>query len=336
MSSASDIPKTMKGVLIEKTGGTEVLQYRTNLPVPKPKDDEILVRNEYIGVNYIDTYFRSGLYPSPKPEILGREASGRIVSLGPSASSSSFSQGDRVVWIGEASYAEYSVVPASKTTKIPDGIPTDTACAAYLQGLTALTLVEEAHRVERGDWVLVLAASGGVGGWLCQILRAKAARTIAVVGSQAKVEVARDAGADVVLVEGKDDVVSAVKKKTGGEGVRVVFDGVGKDTFERGLECVARKGSMISFGNASGAVPPFPIAKLAAKNAKVARPTLFNYIATREELDHYTSRLFDLFHRDKDHLFTVRIHEVYLLSDVARAHTDIESRKTMGKLLLRP
>lgn len=207
------------------------------------------------------SYFRSGLYPSPKPEILGREGSGHIVSLGPSASSSSsFSLGDRVVWIGEASYAEYSVVPASKTSKIPDGIPTDTACAAYLQGLTALTLVEEAHRVERGDWVLVLAASGGVGGWLCQILRAKAARTIAVVGSQAKVEVARDAGADVVLVEGEDDVVRVVKEKTGGEGVRVVFDGVGKATFERGLECVARKGSMISFGNASGAVPPFSIA----------------------------------------------------------------------------
>lgn len=185
-----------------------------------------------------------------------------MVSLGPSSSSSSssFSLGDRVVWMGEGAYAEYSTVSALSASKIPDRIPTDTACAAYLQGLTALTLVEEAHRVERGDWVLVLAASGGVGGWLCQILRAKAAKTIAVVGSRAKVEVARDAGADVVLVEGEDDVVGVVKEKTGGEGVRVVFDGVGKATFERGLECVARKGSMISFGNASGAVPPFPIA----------------------------------------------------------------------------
>lgn len=183
-----------------------------------------------------------------------------MVSLGPSSSSSeSFSVGDRVVWMGGAAYAEFSAIPALKASKIPEGIPADTACAAYLQGLTALTLVEEAHSVERGDWVLVLAASGGVGGWLCQILRAKAARTIAVVGSRAKVEVAQDAGAEVVLVEGEDDVVGVVKEKTGGEGVRVVFDGVGKATFERGLECVARKGSMISFGNASGAVPPFPI-----------------------------------------------------------------------------
>lgn len=194
------------------------------------------------------------------PEILGKEASSRVVSLGPSSSSSSsFFLGDRVVWMGGASYAEYSAIPALKASKIPEDIPADTACAAYLQGLTALTLVEEAHRVERGDWVLVLAASGGVGGWLCQILRAKAARTIAVVGSRAKVEVAQDTGADLVLVEGEDDVVGVVKEKTGGEGVRVVFDGVGKATFERGLECVARNGSMISFGNASGAVPPFPI-----------------------------------------------------------------------------
>ena len=161
--------------------------------------------------------------------------------------------------MGNASYAEYSTVSALKASKVPDGIPNDTACAAYLQGLTALTLVEEAHRVERGEWILVLAASGGVGGWLCQILRAKAARTIAVVGSRAKVEVAQDAGADVVLVEGEDDIVAVVKEKTGGEGVRAVFDGVGKATFERGLECVARKGSMISFGNSSGAVPPFAI-----------------------------------------------------------------------------
>lgn len=327
----------MKGVLIEKTGGTEVLQYRTDLPVPEPKDGELLVKNEYIGVNYIDTYFRSGLYPAPKPQILGQEASSHIVSFGPSSSSSSsFSLGDRVVWMGYGAYAEYSTVPALKAIKIPDGIPTDTACAAFLQGLTALTLVEEAHRVERGDWVLVLAASGGVGGWLCQILRAKGARTIAVVGSRAKVEVAQDAGADIVLVEGEDDILGAVKKKTGGEGVRVVLDGVGKATFDRGLECLARKGSMISFGNSSGAVPPFAISKLAAKNIKIARPSLVNYTYTRQELEHYASRLFELFHYDKDHLFTVRIHGVYPLSDVVRAQNDIESRKTMGKLLLKP
>lgn len=158
-----------------------------------------------------------------------------------------------------AAYAEYTAVPASKTIKIPPNITTKDACAAILQGLTALTLTEEAHRVEKGDWVLVLAASGGVGGWLCGILRAKEARTIAVVGSEGKVGVARESGAEVVLVEGRDDVEGTVRECTEGGGVVAVFDGVGKDTFERSLRCVARKGTLASFGNASGAVPPFSI-----------------------------------------------------------------------------
>lgn len=208
----------------------------------------------------LNRYVRTGLYPSPKPEILGKEASGRIVSLGPtSPSSPKFSPGDRVVWMGTSSYAEYSVVPAHRAFKVPDSIGLDSASAALLQGLTALTLVEEAHKVLAGDWILVLAASGGVGGWLCQILRAKGAKTIAVVGSKAKVEVAKEAGADIVVVEREGDVLATVREKTGGEGVRAVFDGVGKVTFERSLECVARKGSLVSFGNASGAVPPFSI-----------------------------------------------------------------------------
>lgn len=161
--------------------------------------------------------------------------------------------------MGTSSYAEYSAVPADRVFKVPESIGLDTASAAILQGLTALTLVEEAYKVLPGDWVLVLAASGGVGGWLCQILRAKGANTIAVVGSKAKVDVAKEAGANVVLVEGDDDILATVREKTGGEGVGAVFDGVGKDTFDRSLECVARKGSLVSFGNASGAVPPFSI-----------------------------------------------------------------------------
>ena len=162
--------------------------------------------------------------------------------------------------MGSSGYAEYTAAPAAKTIKIPDSISSPDACAAILQGLTALTLTEEAHKVEKGDWVLVLAASGGVGGWLCQILKVKGAHTIATVGSEWKVAVAKESGAEVVLVEGKDEVVEKVKEHTGGAGVAAVFDGVGKDTFERSLnECVARKGTMASFGNASGAVPPFPI-----------------------------------------------------------------------------
>lgn len=161
--------------------------------------------------------------------------------------------------MGGSGYAEYTAAPAAKTMKIPDSVSSPDACAAVLQGLTAMTLVEEAYRVQKGDWVLVLAASGGVGGWLCQILKAKGAHTVATVGSEAKVAVAKESGPEVVLVEGKDDVLEKVKEHTGGAGVAAVFDGVGKDTFERSLECVARKGTVVSFGNASGAVPPFAI-----------------------------------------------------------------------------
>ena len=254
----SQIPKTMSGVLVEKTGGTEVLQYKTDLPVPVLKDGEVLVKNEFIGINYIDTYYRSGLYKSNKPEILGREAAGHVVSLGPKVSG--FAENDRVVWMGAGGYADYSAAPAAKTIKVPEQISLADACAASLQGLTALTLTEESHKVEKGDWVLVLAASGGVGGWLCHILKAKGAHTIATVGSQPKVQVAKDAGAEIVLVEGEDDVKAEIMKRTNNEGVIAVFDGVGKSTFDRSLDVIARKGTVVSFGNASGAVEPFTIA----------------------------------------------------------------------------
>ncbi|KAI4140562.1 MAG: hypothetical protein L6R39_005749 [Caloplaca ligustica] len=329
------IPKMMKAVQIEKTGGVEVLQYK-DLPVPSPKENEVLVKNDYIGVNYIDTYFRTGLYPNPKPMILGREASGKIAASGTSVSPSlSLADGDDVVYMSTSTYAQYTAVPADKVMKIPDGVSSSDACAAFLQGLTALTLVEETYKVQSGDWVLVLSATGGVGGWLCQILRAKGAKTIGTVGSEDKVDIAKEQGADLVVIDrpGQGDVLQTVKTCTNGEGVAAVFDGVGKDTFDRSLECVARKGTVASFGNASGAVEPFLISKLSAKNAKVARPTLNNYIYTRDEFEHYSNKLWEMMVNDK---FSVRIHEIYPLKDVARAHTDIESRKTMGKLLLKP
>ncbi|KAL8719278.1 MAG: hypothetical protein Q9225_003708 [Loekoesia sp. 1 TL-2023] len=329
------IPKTMKAVQIERTGGVEVLQYK-DVPVPSISENEVLVKNEYIGVNYIDTYFRTGLYQNPKPMILGREGSGTVAAMGSAVPQSlGFSKGDEVVYMGTSAYAEYTACPAEKALKIPNGISSSDACAAFLQALTALTLVEETHKVQSGDWVLVLAATGGVGGWLCQFLRAKGAKTIGTVGSEGKVDTAKEQGADVVVIDrpGQGDVLEIVKDCTDGQGVAAVFDGVGKETFDRSLECVARKGTVASFGNASGAVEPFLISKLSAKNAKVARPTLFNYIYTRQELEHYSNELWKTM---IDQKFTVRIHEVYPLKDVARAHTDIESRKTMGKLLLKP
>ncbi|KAL8953147.1 MAG: hypothetical protein Q9222_000968 [Ikaeria aurantiellina] len=311
------IPKMMKAIQIEKTGGVEVLQYK-DLPVPTPQKDEVLIQNEFTGVNYIDTYFRTGLYQCPKPVILGREGAGNIAALGPEVPTSfGFKESDKVVYMNTSAYAEYTACPAEKVMKIPQSITTTDACAAFLQGLTALTLVEETHKVKAGDWVLVLAATGGVGGWLCQILRAKGAKTIGTVGGEQKVEVAKEQGADVVVIDrpGQGDVLKTVKDCTDSQGVAAVFDGVGKDTFERSLECVARKGT-----------------KLSAKNAKVARPTLYNYIFTREEFEKYSNELFRLM---TDQKFSVRTHKIYPLENAANAHIDIESRKTMGKLLLK-
>ncbi|QSZ28719.1 hypothetical protein DSL72_003221 [Monilinia vaccinii-corymbosi] len=329
----SSIPQTMKGVLIEKTGGVEVLDYRTDLPVPTPKGGEILVKNEFVGVNYIDTYFRTGLYPSPKPEILGREAEGTIVSLGPSTTPPpDLKIGDRVVYMGTSTYAEYTTIPAHKVYGVPSDLSPGIAAAAFLQGLTALTLIREAYHVQPNDWILVHAAAGGVGLWLCQLLRVVGAKVIATASSAAKLELAKENGAKVGIHNGEEDIVKRVLEITGGEGVHAVFDSVGKDTFEGDLEVTRRKGTVVSFGNASGAVPPFAISRLAAKNLKVLRPTLFNYVATREEFEAYAKELFDFISQDG---LNVKIHEIYPLEEVRRAHSDIEGRGTTGKLLLR-
>jgi len=325
-------PKLMKGVLIEKTGGVEVLEYKTDLPVPTPKANEVLVKNEFIGINYIDTYFRTGLYPAPKPEILGREAEGQIVAVGP-AVAAEWKEGQRVVWMHTSGYAEFTAVPAHLLYSVPASIRPGLAAAAILQGLTALTLVEEAYAVQRGDWVLVHAAAGGVGQWLVQVLHAKGAHTIATASTEAKRELAKGFGADVVTGYEREDVLAAVKKATDGQGVRAVFDGVGKSTFDLSLEAVGRKGTVASFGNASGAVEPLAISRLTAKNVKVCRPTLFNYLTTPEERKRYSSELFDML---LHHKIKVGVHETYPLSEVARAHTDLESRKTAGKLLMKP
>jgi len=334
--ASSTIPKTMKGVLIEKTGGVEVLDYKTNLPVPVPKEGEILVKNDFIGINYIDTYFRTGLYPAPKPEVLGREAEGTIVATG-GGELYGMKEGDHVVWMGMSAYAEYSVAPAAKSHIVPSGLEPGQAAAAMLQGLTALTLIRESHTVQKGEWVLVHAAAGGVGLWLCQLLKATGARVIGTASTEEKIELAKVNGAEVMInyktLGTGEEFVKQVKDITGGQGVAVAFDSVGKTTFDSDLEVVARKGTVVSFGNASGAVPPFSIAKLAAKNLKVLRPTLFNYIYTREEFEGYAAELFGFIVKDK---MNVQVYEVYPLEDIKRAHTDIEGRKTTGKLLLKP
>lgn len=327
------VASTMKAVYINKTGGTEVLEHKTDVPVPTPTDGEILVKNDFVGVNFIDTYFRSGLYKAPQfPYILGREAEGTIVGVGP-GNVEGFQVGDRVTWMGEGAYAEFTTTPAVKAVKVPDSFKPGTAAAALLQGLTALTLVREAHPVKKGDWVLVHAAAGGTGLLLCQLLRAIGANTIGTVSTEEKAALAKQNGAAHVINYSHEDVAARVKELTGGKGCVAIFDGVGKSTFDLSLECVALKGSLISFGNASGAVPPVTIARLSAKNVRLMRPTLFGYVSTREEFAGYAKELFGFIENDG---FNVRVHEVYPLSEVKRAHEDLEGRKTTGKLLLDP
>ena len=256
------VPSTMKAIEITQTGGPEVLNFKTDHPVPKPAEGQLLVKNNISGINYIDTYFRTGLYPSPKPEILGREAASTVVGLGPGTNQYNFKVGDRVAWLGTTSYAEYSAVPAAKTVKIPDGITDEIVMASFLSGLTVLTLAMETYTVKKGDWVLVHAAAGGAGSLMTQVLKSIGAKVIGTAGGPEKVQLVKSLGADVVIdyrsEEGKD-WVKKVKEATGGQGVDVVYDSVGKDTWEGSLEAVKRKGMIVWFGNASGPVPPLPL-----------------------------------------------------------------------------
>ncbi|KAI8317553.1 putative quinone oxidoreductase [Colletotrichum sp. SAR11_240] len=332
MASTPSVPKTMNGIQIPRTGDVSVLTHETALPVPAPSEGQVLVRNEYAGINYIDTYFRTGLYKAPLPQVLGREGAGTVVSAHPSVSSS-FSPGDRVVYMGPySSYATYSAVPASSLLRIPDALATDAAAAALLQGLTAWTFIREAGVVQKGEWVLVHAAAGGVGLQLVQMLRAVGAKVIGTTSSDEKCALAKKNGAEWIVNSKSQDLVAEVKKITDGHGVDVIFDGVGKATFDSDLEMAARKGRLVVFGNASGAVPPFDILKLGPKNLKVMRPVVNNYVATREELEKYSGELFEMITSGK---VEVAIHKAYPLKDVKQAHTDLESRNTTGKLLLK-
>ena len=279
----------------------------------------------------VASYFRSGLYPTQLPYTLGRESSGTILSTG-TGNVHSLKAGDRVAVLAPNTYAQYTAAPSSYCHKIPDSISTKDAAAALLQGMTALTLIRESYHAEKGDWILVHAAAGGTGLWLVQLLKAVGAHVIGTC-STSKIDVVKDHGADVVIDYTKEDVVQKVKEATNGNGCQAVYDGVGKVTFDISLECVARKGTLASFGNASGAVPPVTILRLSAKNVKLLRPFLLTYITTREEFEQYAGELFKFMMENK---MDVRIHGVYPLKDAARAHEDLEGRRTTGKLLLKP
>lgn len=326
----SPVPPTMKAIQVAANGGPEVLT-PTSVPVPQPAEGEVLVKNSYAGINFIDTYFRTGLYKAPLPLIPGREAAGTVVATHPSVSG--VSVGDSVVYLSNnTAYAEFAVAPSKTVLKIPQGMTEETAAASMLQGLTAWTFIREAGQVKPGQWVFVHAAAGGTGGLLVQLLRIVGAKIIGTGSTKEKLEIAKNHGADYVINSREEDVPARVKEITGGHGVDVVFDGVGKATFDSDLEIAARKGTVIVFGNASGSVPPVEVQRLAPKNLRLMRPVLFGYIATREEVEEYSKEVFGFITEGK---VKIGIHEVYPLNEVKRAHEDLESGKTKGKLLLK-
>jgi NADPH2:quinone reductase len=317
-------------IRIQQTGGPEVLRLEAaDLPAPGP--GEARVRHQAIGVNLVDTYHRSGLYPLPLPSGLGVEAAGVVEAVGPGVEG--FRPGDRVVYAsGPGAYATARTLAADRLVRLPDGVGPETAAAAYVKGLTAHMLVSRYRAVQAGDAVVVTAAAGGVGQVLVQWLVALGAEVVAVVGSVAKAEAVRALGAAHVLVSSRDDVPSRVKALTGG--VPLVYDSVGRATFEASLDCLAPFGILVTYGNASGPVPPFDTGLLARKGSlAVARPSVFTHVARRADLEAASAALFE---RLADGRVRVAVGGRWPLAEVAAAHRALESRATAGSLLLLP
>lgn len=322
----------MRGIRLTATGGPEVLS-PADLPDPEPGPGELLVDVAAAGVNYIDTYQRRGTYTVELPFVPGLEGTGRVAAVG-SGDTLGFAVGDRVAWAeAHGSYATRVAVPAEVAVPVPDAVPDDLAAGALLQGMTAHFLVTDCAPVGPGDTVLVHAAAGGVGLLLTQLATARGARVLAVVSTAEKEELARGAGAAEVLRTG-DDLASEVRGLTGSAGVPVVFDGVGRDTFDGSLASLRRRGTLVLFGAASGPVPPVDPQRLnAAGSVYLTRPKLADYVATRAEL---TDRAATVYAAVADGTLRVRIGHRYPLDRAADAHADLEGRRTAGKLLLLP
>lgn len=322
-----------KAIRINAHGGPDVLSWE-EIDLPRPGPGQVGLRHTAIGLNYIDIYHRSGLYPLPLPSGLGLEAAGVIDAVGDGVTG--FSVGDRVCYgngpIG--AYAEARILPAATLLKIPAAISDTQAAAMMLQGMTAQYLVRRTFPVEPGMSVLVHAAAGGVGLILCQWLNHLGANVIGTVGTDAKASIAQAHGCHNPIVTSRQDFVTRVKALTGGKGVAVVYDGVGKDVFLPSLDCLAPRGMMVTFGNASGPVPPFDPLLLSQKGSLfLTRPTLFHYTSTRPELEATAQELFDLV---QSGVITIKVHQTYALEDAAQAHMDLESRKTTGSSVLVP
>ena len=322
----------MKAIQVRQVGGPEAMEL-VELPVPQPKANEAVVKLAASGVNFIDVYHREGRYKVPLPFTPGQEGAGVVTAVG--ADVKSVKPGDRVAWSGPLrSYAEYAALPADLLVPIPSGVTDQQAAAAMLQGMTAQYLSHDTYPLKRGETALVHAAAGGVGLLLVQMAHNIGARVIATVSTDEKAKLAREAGADEVILYTQSDFETETKRLTGGKGVDVVYDSVGKTTFEKGLNVLRPRGFMVLFGGSSGAVPPFDLITLSQKGSLyVTRPSLGSYIATREELVARSGAVFGMIEAGK---LKLRVEYTYPLAEAQRAHRDLEGRKTTGKLLLIP
>lgn len=322
----------MKAIQIQKAGGPEVLTF-VDIPAPKPKPNEAVVKISAAGVNFIDVYFREGRYPATLPFVSGQEASGIVSEVGSDVKS--FKPGDRVAYTGiQGAYAEYAAVPEDRLVRLPSGITDQQAAAAMLQGMTAHYLVHDSYALKKGEIALIHAAAGGVGLLLVQMAKNIGARVIATVGTEEKAKLAREAGADEIILYAQQDFEVETKRLTDGKGVHVIYDGVGKTTFDKDLNVLRPRGYLVLFGASSGAVPPFDLVKLSQKGSLfITRPTLVHHIATHEELQRRAVDVLSMISKGK---LKLRIEHIYALRDAQQAHRDLEARKTTGKLLLIP
>ena len=322
----------MKAIQIHETGGPEVLSL-ADLPIPQPGPGQVLIRVEAVGVNFIEVYFRNGVYKAALPLTLGSEAAGTVEELGPGVTG--FAAGDAVASVAAlGSYAEYALVPAAALVKVPEGLTMQQAAAALLQGMTAHYLSHSTFPLKAGDTALVHAGAGGVGLLLTQMAARLGARVIATVSTAEKAELSRSAGASDVILYTEKDFAAEVKRLTGGKGVDVVYDSVGKTTFEGSLNCLRPRGLLALFGASSGPVPPFDLIHLSSKGSLfITRPTLWHYVATRAELEQRSGDVLGWAAKGE---LKLRTEHVYPLSEAAQAQTDLEDRKTTGKILLEP
>lgn len=326
--------QTVKAVRVHKPGGPEALQLE-DIEVAAPEAGEIRVRHTAIGLNYIDVYMRNGMYPlAQTPSVIGLEGAGTVEAVGDGVTD--LKVGDRVAYASQppGAYSEARVIGADRVVKVPNGIDDKTAAAMMLQGMTAQYLLRQTYRVQKGDTILIHAAAGGVGLIVCQWAHALGATVIGTVGSDEKAELAKANGCDHAIVYTRENFSERVREITNGEGVAVVYDSIGKDTFDASLDCLSPLGTMVTFGNATGPVDPVNPMTLAQKGSLyLIRPTLFTYIAKRDNLVAMAEELFDVVTSGQ---VKINVGQEYALADVAQAHADLEARKTTGSTVLIP